>query len=116
MSKCPPEQGTITLKFRWNVCWWHLLSADFLRSICNCFGFKKSVLQTIKVEEPIEDDDEPETKDETEKKDDEADDDDDDDTKVEDDKQEEKPKTKTVEKTVWDWEVLNDSKPIWTRK
>lgn len=70
--------------------------------------------KTIKVEEPVEDDDEPETKDETEKKDDESDDDDD--TKVEDDKQEEKPKTKTVEKTVWDWEVLNDSKPIWTRK
>jgi len=74
---------------------------------------KNYVLQTIKVEEPIEDDDELETKDETEKKDGESDDDD---TKVEDDKQEEKPKTKTVEKTVWDWEVLNDSKPIWTRK
>jgi len=74
--------------------------------------------KTIKVEEPVEDDDEPETKDETEKKVDESDDDDDDDddTKVEDDKQEGKPKTKTVEKTVWDWEVLNDSKPIWTRK
>jgi heat shock protein beta len=72
--------------------------------------------KTIKVEEPLDDDDEPETKDETEKRDDESDDDDDDDTKVEDDKQEEKPKTKTVEKTVWDWEVLNDSKPIWTRK
>jgi len=70
--------------------------------------------KTIKVEEPVDDDDEPETKDETEKKDDESDDDYD--TKVEDDKQEEKPKTKTVEKTVWDWEVLNDNKPIWTRK
>ncbi|XP_050304833.1 endoplasmin [Anthonomus grandis grandis] len=29
---------------------------------------------------------------------------------------EEKPKTKKVTKTVWDWELLNDSKPIWTRK
>lgn len=28
----------------------------------------------------------------------------------------EKPKTKTIEKTVWDWELLNDNKPIWTRK
>lgn len=27
-----------------------------------------------------------------------------------------KPKTKTVEKTVWDWELLNDNKPVWTRK
>lgn len=70
--------------------------------------------KTVKVEEPIEED-EPKTKDDTEKEADEADDDDDD-TKVEEDKQEEKPKTKTIEKTVWDWEVLNDSKPIWTRK
>nr|AEE63339.1 unknown [Dendroctonus ponderosae] len=29
---------------------------------------------------------------------------------------EDKPKTKKVSKTVWDWELLNDSKPIWTRK
>ena len=28
---------------------------------------------------------------------------------------EEKPKTKKVEKTTWDWELLNDIKPIWTR-
>lgn len=28
----------------------------------------------------------------------------------------EKPKTKTIEKTVWDWELLNNNKPIWTRK
>lgn len=34
---------------------------------------------------------------------------------VEEDKTEDS-KTKTVEKTVWDWELLNDSKPIWTRK
>lgn len=27
-----------------------------------------------------------------------------------------KSKTKTVEKTVWDWELLNDNKPVWTRK
>ncbi|XP_073727826.1 endoplasmin [Misgurnus anguillicaudatus] len=31
----------------------------------------------------------------------------------EDDK--EKPKTKKVEKTVWDWELMNDIKPIWQR-
>uniref|UniRef100_A0A8D0CWH7 Endoplasmin n=1 Tax=Sander lucioperca TaxID=283035 RepID=A0A8D0CWH7_SANLU len=27
----------------------------------------------------------------------------------------EKPKTKKVEKTVWDWELMNDIKPIWQR-
>lgn len=37
-----------------------------------------------------------------------------DDDTVEEEK-EEKPK-KSIEKTVWDWELLNDSKPIWTRK
>ena len=37
-----------------------------------------------------------------------------DDAKVED--AEEEKKTKKVEKTVWDWELLNDSKPIWTLK
>ncbi|XP_058061440.1 endoplasmin [Anopheles bellator] len=29
---------------------------------------------------------------------------------------EDKPKTKKVKKTVWNWEIMNDSKPIWTRK
>merc|ERR1711915_858099 len=30
--------------------------------------------------------------------------------------EEKKPKTKKVEKTTWDWELCNESKPIWTRK
>ncbi|KAL0277552.1 UNVERIFIED_CONTAM: hypothetical protein PYX00_004797 [Menopon gallinae] len=60
--------------------------------------------KTVKVEEPIDKDD---LKDEAPSKDDEA--------AVEDEK-EEKAKSKTVDKTIWDWEVLNDSKPIWTRK
>lgn len=39
------------------------------------------------------------------------------DGKVEDETEEkEKPKTKKVSKTVYDWELMNDSKPIWTRK
>ncbi|XP_053602180.1 endoplasmin [Plodia interpunctella] len=29
---------------------------------------------------------------------------------------EEKKETKKTEKTVWDWEIMNDNKPIWTRK
>ncbi|RVE53074.1 hypothetical protein evm_002171 [Chilo suppressalis] len=39
----------------------------------------------------------------------------DDDAKVE-DAAEEKPEKKKTEKTVWDWELMNDNKPIWTRK
>lgn len=37
-----------------------------------------------------------------------------DDAEVE--EEEEKPKTKKVEKTTWDWELINSAKPIWTRK
>uniref|UniRef100_A0A671XK40 Endoplasmin n=1 Tax=Sparus aurata TaxID=8175 RepID=A0A671XK40_SPAAU len=33
----------------------------------------------------------------------------------EEDKEKNKPKTKKVEKTVWDWELMNDIKPIWQR-
>lgn len=41
----------------------------------------------------------------------------DDDAKVEEETETEKtPKTKKQSKTVWDWELMNDSKPIWTRK
>ncbi|XP_078040695.1 heat shock protein 90 Gp93 [Augochlora pura] len=40
--------------------------------------------------------------------------DEEDDAKVED--AEDEKKTKKVDKTVWDWELLNDSKPIWTLK
>lgn len=38
---------------------------------------------------------------------------DEEDTKVED---ADEKKSKKVDKTVWDWELLNDSKPIWTMK
>ena len=48
-----------------------------------------------------------------------ADDDAEDDASVEDEEEEEEeddaPKTKTVKKTVWDWELHNDSKAIWLR-
>ncbi|KAL0121918.1 hypothetical protein PUN28_007009 [Cardiocondyla obscurior] len=40
--------------------------------------------------------------------------DEEDDAKVEEDTDEKK--SKKVDKTVWDWELLNDSKPIWTLK
>ena len=29
---------------------------------------------------------------------------------------EDKPKTKKVDKTTWDWVIVNDNKPLWTRK
>ncbi|XP_063379260.1 endoplasmin homolog isoform X1 [Cydia fagiglandana] len=40
---------------------------------------------------------------------------DDEDAQVEDVTEEKKEKKKT-ERTVWDWELMNDNKPIWTRK
>ncbi|XP_077985225.1 endoplasmin-like [Glandiceps talaboti] len=40
---------------------------------------------------------------------------DEDDATVEEEEEEEKPKTKQVEKTTWDWELMNANKPIWTR-
>lgn len=61
--------------------------------------------QTVTVEEPLEEGDEPEKKDDL-----------DEDIEVEEAKDDDKPKTKSVEKTVWEWEQLNDQKPIWTRK
>lgn len=69
--------------------------------------------KTIQVEEPLDDDEI--TKDDEADKEDKIDADEDD-AKVEEASDEEKPKTKKVDKTIWDWEILNDSKPIWTRK
>lgn len=63
--------------------------------------------KTETVEEPV---DEEEQKAEEKKPEDEEDDE----AKVEEEK--DKPKTKTVEKTIWDWELLNSVKPIWSRK
>jgi heat shock protein beta len=57
--------------------------------------------KTETVEEPIEEEAAPEKKSE--------------DGEVEEEK-EDKPKTKSVEKTVWDWEKINSMKPIWMRK
>lgn len=65
--------------------------------------------ETQKVEEEI-DPTEPSADDEEEKPSD-----DDEEAAVEEEK-EDSPKTKTVEKTVWDWKLVNGNKPIWTRK
>lgn len=61
--------------------------------------------KTETVEEPIEE--------ETEKPDSTTDEEED--AKIEEEK-EDKPKTKKVEKTIWDWELINVAKPLWTRK
>lgn len=65
--------------------------------------------KTESVEEPIEEDEQTEKEEKDEKSDE-------DDAAVEEVKEEEKPKTKKVDKTVWDWEILNNNKPIWTKK
>ena len=68
--------------------------------------------KTETVEEPIEDDEEEAPVEEKEPKEE------DEEGVVEEEKEEEekKPKTKKVDKTTWDWELCNQSKPIWTRK
>ncbi|XP_053741209.1 endoplasmin [Synchiropus splendidus] len=64
--------------------------------------------KTETVEEPIEDDAEAAEEPEKEAAEDEAEVEEEEDDK-------DKPKTKKVEKTVWDWELMNDIKPIWQR-
>ncbi len=64
--------------------------------------------QTKTVEEPLDEDEDVEAKKE-------APADGDEDAAVEDEK-DEGPRTKKVEKTTWDWQLINDAKPIWTRK
>ncbi|XP_048010566.1 endoplasmin [Megalobrama amblycephala] len=62
--------------------------------------------KTETVEEPIEEEDTGAEKEETTE----------DEAEVEEeDEDKDKPKTKKVEKTVWDWELMNDIKPIWQR-
>uniref|UniRef100_A0A3B3C264 Heat shock protein 90, beta (grp94), member 1 n=1 Tax=Oryzias melastigma TaxID=30732 RepID=A0A3B3C264_ORYME len=64
--------------------------------------------KTETVEEPIEEDAETEEP-EKEAPEDEAE------VEEEEGEDKDKPKTKKVEKTVWDWELMNDIKPIWQR-
>ncbi|XP_017859015.1 PREDICTED: endoplasmin homolog [Drosophila arizonae] len=66
--------------------------------------------KTVEEEVPVEDE-----APETEKTEDDVEDADED-AKVEEATEQDKPKTKKVSKTTWDWLLINDSKPIWTRK
>lgn len=68
---------------------------------------KYFLFQIEKVDEPAED--------EEDKKLDE-DDDKEDDAKVEEEEETKIPKKKEIEKTVWDWVLINENKPIWTKK
>ncbi|EDW49101.1 endoplasmin [Drosophila sechellia] len=62
--------------------------------------------KTVEEEVPVEEEAKPKKS---------EDDVEDEDAKVE-EADDEKPKTKKVSKTTWDWTLINDSKPIWTRK
>ncbi|CAG0922673.1 unnamed protein product [Notodromas monacha] len=106
------KRGTqITLKLKEEA--WDFLEQDTLRNLVKKysqfinFPIYLYSSKTEMVDEVLEEDEEkvkPEkTEDETE-------------TDVEEEKEEAKPKTKQVEKTTWDWEFLNDAKPIWIRK
>ncbi|XP_070686156.1 endoplasmin [Pempheris klunzingeri] len=64
--------------------------------------------KTETVEEPIDEDTEATEEPEKEPAEEEAD-------VEEEEEDKDKPKTKKVEKTVWDWELMNDIKPIWQR-
>ncbi|XP_065910732.1 endoplasmin-like [Dysidea avara] len=70
--------------------------------------------KTETIEEPIEEDEEAEETPTEKPEETEEEDDDDEEIEVEEEK-EEKPKTKTVEKTIWDWVLMNEIKPIWLR-
>lgn len=69
--------------------------------------------KVIQVDTDEDDDDKP-VKEDTEKDVSEDKIEDEDDAKIEEDADEKK--SKKIDKTVWDWELLNDSKPIWTLK
>nr|XP_009861771.1 endoplasmin [Ciona intestinalis] len=68
--------------------------------------------KTIKEEVPLDEDEAAEEEKPEEKE--ASDEDEEAEAEVEEEK-EDKPKTKTVEKTVWDWELLNEMKPVWQR-
>ena len=72
----------------------------------------------VEEEVPVEEDEMDTASDDDEDDADDADDEDDEDDDVDisdEDDEDDEPKTKTVTKTVWDWELLNDSKAIWLR-
>ena len=69
----------------------------------------------VEEEVPVEEDEMDTASDDDEDDADDEDDEDDDVDISDEDDEDDEPKTKTVTKTVWDWELLNDSKAIWLR-
>jgi len=71
----------------------------------------------VEEEVPVEDEDEDATAedDDAQVEEDEEDEEDDGIEDEDEDEEDDAPSTKTVKKTVWDWELLNDSKAIWLR-
>jgi len=108
---------TITLQLKEEAL--DYLEADTLRNLVKKysqfihFNIFLWASKDIDVEEPIDEAEEAANEDTEDKKED----DEEEDAKVEEeDEEEDKPKTKTVKKTVWDWDLMNSVKPIWTRK
>ena len=104
-----------------------------LFTVCACLFFvlclfvfcllhpHSTFLQTETVEEPLDEDEEAADEaasEEAEEEDEAAEGEEEEDATVEEDdeEKEDKPKTKKVEKTTWDWVLVNDSKPIWLRR
>ena len=71
----------------------------------------------VEEEVPVEEEDEDATAedDDAQVEEDEEDEEDDGIEDEDEDEEDDAPSTKTVKKTVWDWELLNDSKAIWLR-
>ena len=71
----------------------------------------------VEEEAPVEEEDEDATAedDDAQVEEDEEDEEDDGIEDEDEDEEDDAPSTKTVKKTVWDWELLNDSKAIWLR-
>ncbi|XP_065569154.1 endoplasmin-like isoform X2 [Artemia franciscana] len=92
---------------------WDFLEIDTIRNLVQKysqfinFNIYLWSSKTEQVEEPIDEDEEVPAEEKKEE---------DEEGAVEEEKEEKEPKTKKVEKTTWDWELLNDAKPIWTRK
>ncbi|CAF4846680.1 unnamed protein product, partial [Rotaria socialis] len=86
---------------------------EIIRKYSQFINFNIYLLKSQTVAEQVPDDDaaaEEQKSTESDKKTD-------DDAAVEDDKEEDKKKkTKTVDKTIWEWELMNENKPIWQQK
>lgn len=106
------KRGTqITLKLKEEA--WDFLEQDTLRNLVKKysqfinFPIYLWASKTEMVDEVIE---------EAEPQKEKTEDGTDDEAAVEEEAEEKAPKTKKVEKTTWDWEFLNNAKPIWMRK